>query len=62
MKCPCCNKEFDAKPYKQQNVETYNESAIIRTICCDQLVEMFPIRSVRLEAYSGIKTEDDWGN
>ena len=62
MKCPCCKKQLKIPVHAELNMETYHNSAIVRTQCCHQLVQTFPKFSYTATKYDGHKEKDDWGN
>lgn len=62
MKCPHGNHEAEIPTRAEYNADAYGKSVMVKTDCCDRPVRVIPIRSLRLEAYEGDKTEDDWGD
>jgi len=61
MKCPQCNKELKLAPFVYRNVETYDNIVVKVTQCCKKPVTVSRVVNFSVTAYSGDKTEDDWG-
>lgn len=62
MQCPCCDKELLAPTYAYHNADAYGSTSTVVTECCGELVSITPLRSYRVDKYTGdVRTEDDWG-
>lgn len=61
MKCPHCNEELSVPQRCLINAETYHNSVLAITNCCGKGVNIRPITKFDITAYTGTKTEDDWG-
>jgi hypothetical protein len=60
--CPHCGKEVELPDNVVYNVEAYGNRKLTTVPCCGKCVRVIPIREIRVEAYNGNRTEDDWGN
>lgn len=61
--CPICGGELDlANNMAYRNADTYDVTNRVLTECCDQFVNIIPIRSFRIEPSYSRALEDDWGN
>lgn len=60
MDCPHCKKPIRLPTNTVHNVDCYGEARVSITRCCGRLVHVHPVRSYRIEAYTGERTEDDW--
>lgn len=61
MRCPHCNDNLDLDSAVLPNVDIYNNIAIAKALCCGKGVVIHPIRSYRVEKYTGTAAEDHWG-
>jgi hypothetical protein len=61
MKCPHCNEECKIPVKAEHNVMGYDCAVIVATECCGKGVRFSAVRSYKLSAYEGNKTNDDWG-
>lgn len=62
MECPHCGKDLIVDNAPQYNVDVYGKPLLAIARCCGKGVRLIPVRSIRVEAYDGDRTEDDWGN
>ena len=59
--CPHCGEKEFVPNRTRRYADTYLASCLSVTLCCEKGIKVTPIRSYRVEAYSGSKLEDDWG-
>ncbi len=62
MECPHCGKDLIVDIAPRYNVDAYGEPKLALARCCGKGVYLIPVRTIRAEAYTGKRTEDDWGN
>lgn len=63
MICPRCNKQLRVPMYAEHNAHTYGRSCNVVTVCCDQMVTLTPVTTLRVSCSEHLDTleEDDWG-
>lgn len=61
--CPVCESSLKVPEKAYINLESYKVggSVVVRTECCDHLINVRMNVSYEHTEYNGIKTEDDWG-
>lgn len=58
--CPNCKKPIQVKIGRWWNCDRYQESARVRTYCCNTLIILQPVRKWRVQPYQGNDKQDDW--
>lgn len=61
MKCPHGNHDLDVPGTALINVDSYGNSVVVVTDCCEKPVTISPIRNYRVVEYRGSNDTDDWG-
>lgn len=59
--CPQCGEDLVLPNNTQINVDNYHKPVVSITLCCGKLVNVAPISSYRVSAYTGSNIDDDWG-
>lgn len=62
MQCPQCGKELEVVEQAFPHADTYSKVAVAKTLCCNRGVLITPLRRYHVEAYTGKRVTDDWGN
>lgn len=62
MECPICKNELEVKDRCLINMDNYHKACTVRTLCCGNLIRMWPIDAYGAGPYTGDATEDDWGD
>ena len=60
--CPHCRKELDIPIVAFRNVETYHNSVISISRCCNAAFRVSGTMVFSINEYKGNETEDNWGN
>lgn len=62
IKCPHCGKDLDLEAYVINNVDAHPKErpAVARANCCGKAVKVSAVIALRVVAYEGNQTVDDW--
>ena len=61
MICPYCSKKVVIPDNVLRNLETFHNSVIVRTECCDKLIHIDSVITYECEKTEQTET-GDWGN
>ena len=62
MECPKCKKEIEIPTYAFNNAETYRNTVLSVSECCNSAFIIKPVTTFKITEYTGDKVQDDWGN
>ena len=60
--CPHGDHDLQFAENAELNMYHYKNQVVTNTRCCGLAVRAWPVTVYRAEAYTGLATEDDWGN